>query len=127
MVKSIVSNVLETMLINNMRGLATVNISRMNSAVKKMDVHRSEYTMYLLHLRLRTPGIKSSGIPLCANAESKGLRMKPSRVAAAAFIPGVLQNISTQSPNRKLHISSSLRVVCRGNLMIKIMYKHAVA
>ena len=127
MVNSIVSNVLDTMLISNIRGFVTVKSSRMNSAVKNIAVQSVEYTIYLLHLRLLTPGIKSSGIPLCANAESNGLRMKPNNVAAAALMPGVLQNISTHTPKRKLHISSSLRVVWRGNLMMKMMYMHAVA
>ena len=111
MANSIVSNVLEMMLVSNIRGLETVNSSIMNSAVKNTDVQMSEYTKYLLHLRLLTPGTKSSGMPLCANAESKWGRIKPSNVAAAEFIPGVLQNMSTHNPKRKLQISCSFRVV----------------
>ena len=127
MVNNIVSNVLDTMLVSSIRGFAAVNSSRIKSAVKNIAVQSIEYTVYLLHLRLLTPGIKSSGIPLCAKAESHGLRIKPKSVAAAAFIPGVLQNMSTHTPKRKLHISSSLRVVWRGNLMMKMIYMHAVA
>ena len=125
--KSIVSNVLDTTLISNISGFATVNASSMKSAVKKIDVQSTEYTMYLLHFRLLAPGIKSSGIPLCAKADSSGLRTNPRSVAAAALMPGVLQNISTHNPKRKLHISSSLRVVWRGNFIMKMMYMHAVA
>ena len=73
------------------------------------------------------PGVKSSAVPFWVKAESKGLRMNPSMVAAAAFSPGVLQNMSTHKPKRKLHIKSSFRVVWRGNFIMKMIYMYAVA
>ena len=42
MVNSIVSMVLATTLVNRVNGLATVNSSRVKSAVKNMDVHSNE-------------------------------------------------------------------------------------
>ena len=94
-VNNIVSKVLATILVNNVSGFATVNSSSMNNVVKKIDIHINEYIVYLPHVRLFTPGVKSSGNPFCVKADSKGLRIKPSNVVAAALSPGVLQKMST--------------------------------
>ena len=86
-----------------------------------LENESNEYTIYLLHFKLRTPGTKSSANPFCVKAASRGFRTKPRSVAAAAFIPGVLQNISTKRPKKKLHTSNSFLVVWRGSLMMKMI------
>ena len=90
-------------------------------------MHKAAYMRYPPHLRIFAPGTKSSGMLFGVNCDSMMFRIKLINVAAAAFIPGVLQKISTVRPKRKPQMRSSLRFVWRGSLSKKIIYMHAVA
>ena len=64
-------------------------------------------------------GIKLSGLSRGVNRRSKEGRRKASSTVAAAFIPGVSENISMVSPKKKAHSISSFREVPELNFRIK--------